>query len=170
MATPAGLEPGDVKGALRAAQRSVELGPGDADNRLFLARALASDGQFEKAVGRARRAVALNPFRPSHYDLHLGRALWGVGELEEAAGLMEDCLTKAPGFTGCRVFQIATQMELENAESAARAVAGLRDRSPEFTVGDALKSVGFAGDARADERLASSLTMAGLQSEDSAGR
>lgn len=156
---------GDVEGALRSAQRSVELGPGDADNRLFLARALASNGQFENAVSHARHAVALNPFRPSYYDLHLGRALWGVGELEEAGRLMDDCLTKAPGFTGCRVFQVATQMALGNAESAARAVADLRDRSPDFTVDDALKSVGFAGDAKADERLASSLTRAGLPSE-----
>jgi Flp pilus assembly protein TadD len=60
----------------------VELGPGDADNLLFLGRALASVGQFEEAVSFARRAVALNPLRPSYYDFHLGRAVWGLGDFE----------------------------------------------------------------------------------------
>ena len=57
---------GDAQGALQAAKRSVELGPGDADNLLFLGRALASVGEFDQALARTRHAMALNPFRPAY--------------------------------------------------------------------------------------------------------
>ncbi len=124
--------------------------------------------KFDEAVTQARQAVALNPSRPSYYDLHLGRALWGAGEFEEAARLMDDCLIKAPEFTACRIFQIASRIDLGDADGAAEAVGDLRAQSPAFSVNDAAKSMGFPGDATANERLAAILTAAGVPSEDRA--
>lgn len=156
---------GDAQGALRAARRSVELGPGDADNLLFLGRALATSGDFEQAVAYARRAMDLNPSRPSYYAYHLGRALWGTGNPEGSVPLMQECLTKTPGFTACRVFQVANHVEMGNLDKASRALAELRRRDPEYSVEDALKSVGFPGDPDSDKRLARQLMQGGLPSE-----
>lgn len=153
---------GDVEGALQAAKRSVALGPGDADNLLFYARALANVGQFDEAVAHGQDAMALNPSRPSYYSAHLGRALWGRGGFEESLRLANECLTKAPKFTICRVFEIASHAALGNADQASQAVAVLIKQSPDFSVEDALKSSGYPGDPEADERLAEQLVMAGL--------
>ena len=153
---------GDAKGALLAARRSVELGPGDADNLLFLGTALASVGEFDQAVAHARHAVALNPSRPSYYDAALGRALWGEGIYDEANAHMYDCLTKTPGYTGCPIAQVATYFGMGDAAAASKAVTALLQQSPNLTVSDALKAAGFPGDAKANERLAKQLTEAGL--------
>jgi adenylate cyclase len=153
---------GDADGALLAARRSVELGPGDADNLLFLGRALASVGEFDQAVADARHAVALNPSRPSYYDAALGRALWGQGTYDETITYMNDCLSKTPGYTACRIFQVASYYGLGNSAAASKAVTALLQRSPNLTVSDALKGMGFPGDANANERLAKQLTEAGL--------
>jgi adenylate cyclase len=153
---------GDVQGALHAAKRSVELGPGDADNLLFLGRALASVGEFDQAVARIRHAIALNPIRPAYYDLHFARALWGQGKFQESNKASNDCLTKAPKFTACRIFQIASNVGMGKNAEASKAIKPLRRQSPNFTVADALKSVGFPGSGTANDRLAKQLTEAGL--------
>jgi adenylate cyclase len=157
---------GDAQGSLQAAQRSVELGPGDADNLLFLGRALATNGEFDQAVRYGRRAMALNPSRPSYYAYHLGRALWGTGELKDSSRLMDECLTTAPGFTACRIFRIANHNGMGNSDQASKAVTALLEQSPDFSVEDALKSVGFPGDPNSNERLASQLIEAGLSSDE----
>ncbi|MEJ2122672.1 MAG: FlgO family outer membrane protein [Alphaproteobacteria bacterium] len=153
---------GDVRGALQAAKRSVELGPGDADNLLFLGRALASVGEFDQAVARMRHAIALNPIRPAYYDLHFARALWGQGKFRESNKASNACLTKAPRFTACRIFKIASNVAMGKNAEASKAIKTLRRQSPDFTVADALKSVGFPGSAPANERFAKQLTEAGL--------
>lgn len=159
---------GDLEGALQASKRSVELGPGDADNLLFLARALASNGEFDAAVVHARHAMALNPSRPSYYVYHLGRALWGQHAFDDTIRLSKECLTKAPGFTACRVFQIASHVAMQEVSEASKAADALLEQSPNFTVEDALKGVGFGGDENANNRLKAQLLQAGLPTDESA--
>jgi TolB-like protein/DNA-binding SARP family transcriptional activator len=159
---------GDAQGALEAAKRSVELGPGDADNLLFLGRAHASVGEFDQAIALTRHAIALNPSRPSYYDYYLSRSLWGRDEFEEVNMAANECLTKAPGFTACRVFQIVSHVGMGNADQAAQAVAALLERSPIFTVEDAVTSVGFPGHEKSNKRLAKQLIEAGLPTDKNA--
>jgi len=153
---------GDAQGALEAAKRSVELGPGDADNLLFLARAQASVGEFDQAIARMRHAVALNPARPSYYDYYLSRSLWGRDEFEEINRAATECLIKTPGFTACRVFQIVSYAGMGDTSQASKAVAALLEQVPSFTVEDAVRSVGFPGDENSNQRLAKQLIEAGL--------
>lgn len=93
------------------------------------------------------------------------RALWGTEEIEEASQLMDECLSKGHGFPGCRVFQIASHVEMGNRDQAWKAVTALLSQYPNFSVEDALKIVGFAGDQAADERLATRLSEAGLPTD-----
>ena len=116
---------GDAEGALQASKRSVEIGPGDADNLLFFAKALASKGEFDEALAHARRAIASNPSRPSYYLLNLGRVRWGREEFEETNRLMNECLTKTSGYTACRIFQIASHVGMENSDEASKGVMAL---------------------------------------------
>lgn len=79
---------------------------------------------------------------------------------------MDECLTTTPGFTACRIFQIANQIEMGNSDQASKAVTALLEQSPDFSVEDALKSVGFPGDPKSNEKLASQLIEAGLSSDE----
>lgn len=153
---------GDAQGALLAARRSVELGPGDADNLVSFGRALATNGDFGEAVAKMRGAISLNPSRPSYYVYNLGRALWGIGEVHESSQLMLECLIKTPGFTACRVFHIANLIAMGEFDQATRAATALLNQSPDYSVEDALAIMGFAGDPEANEKLAGQLIQAGV--------
>ncbi len=153
---------GDAQGALEAAKRSVELGPGDADNLLVYARALASNGDFDASLDKARYAMALNPYQPSYYSYNLGRTLWGKGEYKDTLVSENKCLTKAPEFTACRLLKIAAYIGMDDLASATKAVKVLLQQSPTYTVEDALKAVGFPGSKSVNARLANQLTEAGL--------
>lgn len=153
---------GDPEGALVAARRSVELGPGDADNLLFLGRALASVGDFDKARSNASHAFELNPLRPIYYDAAMARILWGAGRYQDAKNYSNDCLTKAPGYTQCLIFLIAGSQVLGDSNATSKAVSVLLSQSPNLKVDDAVAGVGFSGDPDANELLAKQLTMAGL--------
>jgi hypothetical protein len=104
----------------------------------------------------------LNPSRPSYYDYYLSRSLWGRDEFEEINMATNECLTKSPGFTACRVFQIVSHVGMGNTDQASKAVTALLQQSPDFTVNDALKSVGFPGDENSNQRLAKQLIEAGM--------
>ncbi len=106
--------------------------------------------------------VALNPSRPSYYDYYLSRSLWGRDEFEEINRAANACLTKTPGFTACRVFQIVSHVGMGQTGQASKAVAALLEQTPSFTVEDALTSVGFPGDENSNRRLAKQLIEAGL--------
>ncbi|WP_432697127.1 winged helix-turn-helix domain-containing tetratricopeptide repeat protein [Marinobacterium sp. YM272] len=138
---------GDIQGALDAAQRSVELAPGDADNLLFLGRALSRFGRFEEAKEYAQRAMALNPSRPSYYSYNLGRIFWGLEQYQEAMALEQECLTKAPGFTGYQVFALGSAMGSGDLFRAQEYRQMLFDSSPGYTVVQAVDAIGFGGAA-----------------------
>lgn len=153
---------GDTEGALQAAKRSVELGPGDADNILFLGRAFANIGAFDVAVETALKAFALNPIRPSYYDAALSRALWGQGSYDASLKAANDCLAKTPGYSACQVFQVASNIGLQEKDSAVRSAKDLLDLYPNMTVGVAVGGMGYAGAPSANARLSEQLSAAGL--------
>jgi Tfp pilus assembly protein PilF len=129
---------------------------------LFLGRALASVGDFEKARSNANHAFELNPLRPIYYDAAMARILWGAGRYEDAKNYSNDCLTKAPGYTQCLIFLIAGSQALGDSSVSSDAVSRLLSQSPNLKVNDAVNGVGFSGDPDANELLAKHLTMAGL--------
>jgi len=103
---------GDVAEALRLIRRALELGPGDADNLLFLGTVLHQMGDSAGAVRAAEEAIDLNPLRPAYYSRHYAEILWGAGRNAEALEQTEDCLRKAPKFTHCEIFRVLALMGL----------------------------------------------------------
>ena len=65
-----------IDDALAAAERSVELGPGDADNLNYLSRVQMIAGRYDEAVENVDRAIALNPITPPIYLVQRARALY----------------------------------------------------------------------------------------------
>jgi tetratricopeptide (TPR) repeat protein len=89
---------GDLDRALMLARRSVELGPSDADNLLFLAVTLYERGELEEATKTIDQALDLHPLRPSYYSFFHAMILWANKRYQEALEETEACLHKAPQF------------------------------------------------------------------------
>jgi adenylate cyclase len=58
---------GQFEPQLRAAERSVALGPGDVENFAYLSYALSNAGRYAEALEAIDRAIALNPNTPAYY-------------------------------------------------------------------------------------------------------
>jgi TolB-like protein/DNA-binding winged helix-turn-helix (wHTH) protein/Tfp pilus assembly protein PilF len=107
---------GDLDQALRLIRIAIELGPGDADNLLFLATVLHQKGDAAGAVSAAEQAMDLNPLRPAYYARHYAEILWGAGRNAAALEQSEDCLRKAPKFTHCEIFRVLALVGLGRAD------------------------------------------------------
>ncbi len=84
------------------ARRGLELHPGNADVRGFLAYALMHAGIYREAEEHIRAAMSLNPFPPWWYRNGLARILIYLGEFDEALTIVDDLLgtVTATGFPG----------------------------------------------------------------------
>jgi eukaryotic-like serine/threonine-protein kinase len=87
---------GDVKGAVAAYRRALELGPRYALAYYNLGFALRDQGDLEGAIAAFRRALAIKPrFARAHYNL--GRALHQKGDLHEALASYQEAVRLQPG-------------------------------------------------------------------------
>ncbi len=109
---------GDIAQAVTLARRSVELGPSDADNLLFLAVALLQQGEVAEAETIVEKALDLNPLRPAYYPFYHAMILWGAERYAEALAECEECLRKAPDFRGAEVYRIVALVGLDRVEEA----------------------------------------------------
>jgi TolB-like protein/Tfp pilus assembly protein PilF len=74
------------------ARRGIELYPGNADVRAFLAAALVSAGAYHEAISHIRAAMSLNPLYPNWYLMSLARALVLLDQLDEALAVTDEIL------------------------------------------------------------------------------
>lgn len=80
------------------ARRGLELHPGNADARAFLAFALVRAAHYREAVDHFRAAMQLNPFCPNWYRNGLLSALTILDEFNEGLALSDEILSIEPGF------------------------------------------------------------------------
>lgn len=86
---------GDSDGALQQFDRALEIAPGHAVARLQIAFEHLKRGDFARARSHAQEAVELESKNfVGHYAL--GRALLGIGEVEQAVAQLETALKLAP--------------------------------------------------------------------------
>lgn len=117
------IHAGDVAQAVRMGRRAVELGPSDADGLLFLGVALFEAGEIEEALDYAERALDLNPLRPSYYCFFHAMILWGNGMYEDALAESEECLRKAPNFSGADTYRVMALVGLGRLDEAKAELA-----------------------------------------------
>jgi adenylate cyclase len=125
---------GDYEGALRAAQRSVELNPSDPDSLMSLAKAEVRFGAYPEAVAHAERALRLHPFAPQHYPYVYGQALYAAGRFADADRVLGDCLIRVPEERNCLRIQVAVLVRLERLDEAHDMVARLVAIDPAFSI------------------------------------
>jgi TolB-like protein/tetratricopeptide (TPR) repeat protein len=119
--------------ALAAASRGVALGPSDAACWCHLSMSQLSLGQLKEALSSSEQALDLTPLPPAS-SLHArAGALWGASQLEEAAQVADECLTKAPLFRPARVYRICALYELKRIEEARQEAAMLLSLQPKST-------------------------------------
>jgi adenylate cyclase len=112
------LMTGDLDQALMLARRSVELGPSDADNLLFLAVTLYERGELEEATNTIDQALDLHPLRPSYYSFFHAMILWANKRYHEALEEAEACLHKAPQFKGAEAWRAIVLVSLGRIDEA----------------------------------------------------
>jgi DNA-binding SARP family transcriptional activator/TolB-like protein len=156
---------GRIEDAVAAAERSVELGPNDAENWIFLAGALWSAGRIEESVEAADRAMRHNPFAPVYYLAIYGRTLYFAGRNDDARKLLSACAARYPGYLTCRLYLAATLIRLGERNAAVHEIDESLARWPNLTV------EAFVGQAIADpdmrSRIAEDLARAGLPADGS---
>jgi TolB-like protein len=147
---------------LRAAERSVALGPGDAENLAFLSYAFSNAGRYVEALDAIERAIELNPNTPVYYLPFKAVALYALDRFEEAAHAQTVCADVQPGFPACYVTGAASDIAIGRTDSAAARIAELLRLHPDLTTGAPYIANAYPHDLRLRARQLEQLQQAGL--------
>jgi adenylate cyclase len=124
----------DYGGAMRAAERAVELNSNDPDSLMALAKAQVRFGDYSDAVGNAERARRLHPMAPEYYTYVHGQALYAADRTDEADSVLSECLMRAPEDEGCLIIKVAVQVNRGQLDAARATMGLLRAASPKFSL------------------------------------
>ncbi len=147
---------------LRAAERSVALGPGDAENLAFLSYALSNAGRYAEALEAIERAIELNPNTPVYYMPFKAIALYALDRFEEAARAQSVCADIQPGFPSCYTIGAASDIALGRTDSAAERIARLLRFCPDVTTRTPFVANSYPRDPELRARQLKQLQEAGL--------
>jgi adenylate cyclase len=120
--------------AVAAAERWVEIEPGDAEAYANLAGILHFAGEPERVGGLIEKAKRRNPFHPFYYDLYLGQASFTMHRFEEAARAIERSIAQNPESLPSHAYLAACYAQLGDEARARDALAEARRISPDFSV------------------------------------
>ncbi len=143
------------------ARRGIELYPGSADVRAFLAVALLHAGQYREGAEHLRAAMALNPFNPTWYRNGLARALVFSDELDEALVLCDEILGIEPDFLQALLLRAYICGRTGREADSHEAIQEVRRLAPNLRV-DHLAGLLLIGDAPATQRFIDGIRDAGL--------
>lgn len=153
---------GQFEPQLRAAERSVALGPGDAENLAFLSYALSNSGRYIEALEAIERAIELNPNTPVYYMPFKAIPLYALDRFDEAARAQSVCADIQPGFPACYVTGAASDIALGRTDSAAKRIARLLHFHPDATTNMPFIANSYPHDPQLRARQLEQLQMAGL--------
>ena len=147
-------ESGDFEGAMRAAERAVELNASDPDSLMSLAKAQVRFGAYGEAVANAELARRLHPFAPQYYPYVHGQALYAAGRAADADDVLADCLVRAPEERNCLRMQAAVLARLGRTEEARELMARLTALDPRFSIAQERTSARFGASPLMETYLA----------------
>ncbi len=127
---------GDYTGAMRAAQRAIELNPSDPDSQMALAKAQLRFGDYEESVEHAEKARRLHPLAPQYYPYLHAQALYATERYEEADRVLSDCLIRLPNDKGCLMVRAAVLIKLDRTDAAEAAMSRLKAVDPGFSLAE----------------------------------
>ena len=143
------------------ARRGIELHPGNADVRGFLAYALMHAGIYREAEEHIRAALSLNPFPPWWYRNGLARILIYLGEFDEALTIVDDLLGTAPANFGAWMHRAYMMVQWGRQADARDAIHEVLRYSPNMRVRYVAGYLSI-NDATTTNRVIESVREAGL--------
>jgi adenylate cyclase len=125
---------GDDEAAVASARHAVELSPGRADLRLWLATLLIHVGRVEEALPLLRNLTRLDPaFRYMHL-FQIAICYRRLGRIDEAIAKHRECLAANPDFFGAHMNLAAIHAQLGELNQASKALAEVMRLRPDFSV------------------------------------
>jgi DNA-binding winged helix-turn-helix (wHTH) protein/TolB-like protein/tetratricopeptide (TPR) repeat protein len=147
--------------AVRHLQRALRLNPSYADAYALIGGIKTYTGEPAEGVSLLRTALRLNPDAGSLYFLLLGRALYFVGDHEQARVHLEQALNRNAESVESRVYLALVLRHLGDQQGAAWQADEIRAVEPTFTANRWLATYPMT-DRQQRERLAQALPKLGL--------
>jgi len=147
--------------AIAAAERWIELEPGNAEAYANLAGVMHFAGEPERVEGLIEKAKHLNPYYPFYYTLYIGQALFTMRRFGEALTAIRRSITHNPESLPAQFYLAACAGQLGEDAVARDALAEVRRISPGFSYTDVWNTAAYK---RADDLdlLIDGLQKAGL--------
>ncbi|MBW1769040.1 MAG: tetratricopeptide repeat protein [Deltaproteobacteria bacterium] len=120
--------------AIAAGEKSVALGPNQADPHLMLAMYLSHTDRYKEALPLIRKAMRLDPYYPSYYLQLLGGVYLQMEEYEKAVEAYKMLVVREPHGIGEHVGLAIAYIRLGREEQARSEAAEVLRLSPEFTL------------------------------------
>jgi DNA-binding winged helix-turn-helix (wHTH) protein/TolB-like protein/Tfp pilus assembly protein PilF len=155
------LERGQHKQALAYLDTALRLYPSFADAYAFMGGIHAYLGQPAQTLPLLRTAIRLNPDAGYLYYLILGRAYFGLGDMEQARINLERAIMRNPVNLEARVYAAAVQVAAGNESEAAWEAEEIRALQPDFATRTWLSTHPLR-DAKTQARLVATLAELGF--------
>lgn len=152
--------------ALLAAERGVELGPGNAENLVLLGLAQVTVAQYTAALANIERAIALNPLAAGHYHGMAAAALYALDRYGEASRNAAAAIERSPGFSGSYIMGAASDMALGSRQDAAARIAAMLRHSPGITTQSPIVAKAYERVPALHARFVQHLREAGMPGSD----
>jgi len=108
--------------AFTQAARAVALDPNDPEAHVAMGLAMITTGRPEAGLKFVEIALRLNPSHPNHYVLAHGMAYFSMGDLEQAAAVLQEGLQRDPGAVELAPLLAAIHAQLGHREEARAAL------------------------------------------------
>jgi adenylate cyclase len=153
--------------AIAEGEKSIVLGPNNAENHAHFAVTMFHAGRFEEAVGLCMKAMRLSPHYPPWYLVAFGAPNLFLGRYEEAIDAFVSCLERVKEEGGAililaNCYLAATYSELGRVEEARAQASEVLNLNPNFSL-DWVRESAFSKDPAQLERFLDGLRKAGLK-------
>ena len=125
-----GQTPESAESAVSAAERAIELGPGDPDNWVVLAHALHNAGRTQAAIEAFEKAISWSPLRPPQYASLAARLRYSVQDYENALRFARECMDRTPAMGFCKAVWLSSLIRTGHAVEAEAAWPALVAAAP----------------------------------------
>ncbi|APG09877.1 hypothetical protein BKD09_16205 [Bradyrhizobium japonicum] len=113
-----GQTPESAESAVSAAERAIELGPGDPDNWVVLAHALHNAGRTQAAIEAFEKAISWSPLRPPQYASLAARLRYSMQDYENAQRFARECMDRTPAMGFCKAVWLSSLIRTGHAVEA----------------------------------------------------
>jgi adenylate cyclase len=125
---------GEHETALAAAQRALDLAPGDAALRLDFATLLIHVNRNEEAIPMLKNLTRLDPAQRYMHLFQLGLSYRRLGRTDEALAKHRECVAGNPDFFGAHMQLAAIHASLGEMNQARAALAEVLRLHPDFSI------------------------------------